>query len=388
MIASFERWLDTLPLTDPIQRQQAKLLQIVLSCWLALALIGAPLLFVLPGTSAPSEQTGPLPFGVALLGIAILSLIVTPAVALALLRRGRFSAAVMAACSGLLFGHSLATYTLGLGDASTLIVFQIPLALAGLLGNRRQLLVVAGLSIVVVVGVALLQSQTPPLAGPILLGRLIAQTSSNELSRRVAFLAPGFFVVVTIILTVLLDRFGSSWRVALVESLEREAALRGLQASLESIVAERTNALQQALSEVQARAGDQTRLLAEIDQQRSLIQDLSVPVIPVSAGALVMPLVGALTTDRLEQVQSQGLRALERSRARTLVLDITGVPVVDSQVAQGLLQTMRSARLLGAEAVLVGIRPEVAQTMVGLGIDLGDVRTFNDLQSALQHLAV
>jgi rsbT co-antagonist protein RsbR len=69
------------------------------------------------------------------------------------------------------------------------------------------------------------------------------------------------------------------------------------------------------------------------------------------------------------------------------VLDITGVPVVDTQVAQGLLMTVRSARLIGARVMLVGIRPEVAQTMVGLGIELSEVYTFSDLQSALARVA-
>ena len=70
-----------------------------------------------------------------------------------------------------------------------------------------------------------------------------------------------------------------------------------------------------------------------------------------------------------------------------LVLDITGVPIVDSHAAQGLLMTVRSARLLGAEVTLVGIRPEVAQTIVGLGIELGDLRTFSDWQSALDQIS-
>jgi rsbT co-antagonist protein RsbR len=66
-----------------------------------------------------------------------------------------------------------------------------------------------------------------------------------------------------------------------------------------------------------------------------------------------------------------------------LIIDITGVPVVDTQVAQGLLQVVDAARLLGAEVVLVGIRPEVAQALVGLGVDMHAVRTFSDLQSVL-----
>jgi rsbT co-antagonist protein RsbR len=145
--------------------------------------------------------------------------------------------------------------------------------------------------------------------------------------------------------------------------------------------------LQTALNDVQARAEKQAQLLEEIEYQRATIRDLSVPVIPISATTLVMPLVGALDSNRLRQLREQCLQALAQRGARTLVLDITGVPIVGTQVAQGLLMTVRAARLLGTEVALVGIRPEVAQSIVGLGLELCDVRTFSDLQSALDRVA-
>jgi rsbT co-antagonist protein RsbR len=123
--------------------------------------------------------------------------------------------------------------------------------------------------------------------------------------------------------------------------------------------------------------------LATIEQQRGVIREMSVPILPLTTTTLVLPLIGALDTERLHQLQSQALGALERSAARTLILDITGVPVVDTQVAQGLLQVVSAARLLGAVVMLVGIRPEVAQALVGLGVDMRAIRTFSDLQSAL-----
>jgi rsbT co-antagonist protein RsbR len=157
---------------------------------------------------------------------------------------------------------------------------------------------------------------------------------------------------------------------------------------LEATVAERTAALQMALQDVQARADAQARLLDEVQQQRILLRELSVPVIPISESTLIMPLVGALDSTRLQQIQEQALRALEHKSARYLVLDITGVPVVDSQVAQGLLSVVQAARLLGAQVLLVGIRPEVAQAIVGLGLDLREIYTASDLQSALSHIAL
>jgi rsbT co-antagonist protein RsbR len=172
---------------------------------------------------------------------------------------------------------------------------------------------------------------------------------------------------------------------------DAEAAAQALahtNAALEQTVAERTASLQAALGDVQARSDEQARLLEEIQQQRILLRELSVPVIPISATTLVMPLVGALDSTRLQQIQEQALHALQHKSARYLVLDITGVPVVDSQVAQGLLSVVQAARLLGAQVLLVGIRPEVAQAIVGLGLDLRDIYTTSDLQSALSHIAL
>jgi anti-anti-sigma factor len=163
--------------------------------------------------------------------------------------------------------------------------------------------------------------------------------------------------------------------------------LRHLLVDLEQQVADRTAALETALNEVQARVIEQERLLAENIRQREMIRGLSVPVLPISSHTLVMPLVGELDNARLRLVQEQALQALAHSSARHLVLDITGIPIVDSQIAQGLLEVVQAARLLGAKVVLVGIRPEVAQTIVGLGIDLQGTRTFSDLQTALGFIA-
>jgi rsbT co-antagonist protein RsbR len=156
--------------------------------------------------------------------------------------------------------------------------------------------------------------------------------------------------------------------------------------TLEHRVAERTADLQTALARVEAQAQEQARLLEEIAQQRQAIRELSVPVLPVTDQALVMPLVGAIDTERLADIQDRALHTLQRSQARYLLVDITGVPVVDSQVAQGLLAINAMCRLLGAEMVLIGIRPEVAQTIVGLGMNLSSLRTAADLQTILREI--
>jgi rsbT co-antagonist protein RsbR len=84
---------------------------------------------------------------------------------------------------------------------------------------------------------------------------------------------------------------------------------------------------------------------------------------------------------------TEALRSVERTSARYLVLDITGVSVVDSQVAQGIMTVVEALRLLGAMAILVGIRPEIAQTIVGLGLHLRGLQTYSDLHLALDAIA-
>ncbi len=159
--------------------------------------------------------------------------------------------------------------------------------------------------------------------------------------------------------------------------------LYAFKAQLELQVEQRTADLRTALATVEAQSTTQGRLLAELEQQREAIRELSVPVLPVAHDTLVMPLIGALDTSRLREVQAQALKSIEHSAAQRLLLDVTGVPVIDTQVAQGLIATVRAVRLLGADAVLVGIRPEVAQTIVGLGLDMSEIHTTNDLQTAI-----
>jgi anti-anti-sigma factor len=125
-----------------------------------------------------------------------------------------------------------------------------------------------------------------------------------------------------------------------------------------------------------------------VDTQRNLLEtlrELSSPVIPVFEGIIVLPLIGNIDTQRATQVLEGLLDGIERYRARVVLLDVTGVPIVDTSVANHLLQAAQAARLLGAEAVLVGVRPEVAQTMVQLGVAHTGLTTRADLQSGVEY---
>jgi ABC-type sugar transport system substrate-binding protein/anti-anti-sigma regulatory factor len=119
--------------------------------------------------------------------------------------------------------------------------------------------------------------------------------------------------------------------------------------------------------------------------QRSMIRELSTPVIPITDAILVMPLVGAIDTLRAQQILEALLDAIVDRNARALIIDITGIAVVDTGVAHYILQAAQAIRLLGAQVILVGISPEVAQTMVGLGINFGEIITRATLQDGFAY---
>jgi rsbT co-antagonist protein RsbR len=129
-------------------------------------------------------------------------------------------------------------------------------------------------------------------------------------------------------------------------------------------------------------AAARERIIA--DQAVSMLE-LSTPVVRLWDGVIAVPLVGTLDSARTQLVMEKLLETLVATGAEHAVLDITGVPTVDTEVAQHLLKTVNAARLLGAECIVCGIRPQVAQTIVALGIEFGDIATKATLADALAH---
>ena len=121
-----------------------------------------------------------------------------------------------------------------------------------------------------------------------------------------------------------------------------------------------------------------------VDQAATMLE-LSTPVVRLWDGIIAVPLVGTLDSARTQLVTEKLLETLVATGADHAVLDITGVPPVDTEVAQHLLKTVNAARLLGAECIVCGIRPQVAQTIVSLGIEFGDITTKATLADALRH---
>ncbi|NOK57380.1 MAG: RsbR, positive regulator of sigma-B [Chloroflexi bacterium AL-W] len=204
--------------------------------------------------------------------------------------------------------------------------------------------------------------------------------ASQDLFNLVLLLSFGLILALVLFL---LWQFHYRLMETIIQTRTANELLQEAQKGLEQQVTTRTTELQSALRSVEQQASEQARLLQELEQQRTIIRNLSIPVLPVNESTLVIPLIGDLDVNRLDHGQARILEAIEQTRTRSLILDVTGVPFIDSYIAQGLIRLIRAAQLLGAEVTVVGIRPEVAQAIVGLGLPLTDLRTASDLHSAL-----
>jgi anti-anti-sigma factor len=144
----------------------------------------------------------------------------------------------------------------------------------------------------------------------------------------------------------------------------RESAKRGVER------------LESQLAELEVALAEKTELL-------DVIRQASTPIAPVVRGILVVPMVGTFDTFRAEVLTEKLLQEISRVHARAAILDISGVPMFDTEAAQLLIRLARSVRLLGTELILVGMSPANARTIVALGVDLGNIETFGTLQAGL-----
>lgn len=201
-----------------------------------------------------------------------------------------------------------------------------------------------------------------------LISRRVVRTL-GELTHAAEHIAAGKLATVKVVARDELGTLATAFNVMANElAAQRDAQQRWSQ-ELEHQVTERTAELQEAL----------------VQQQQLLetIRSMSTPVIPILDGVLVLPLVGVLDAERMQHAQTALLQGIERQRAHTVVLDITGIPIVDTHVAHHFIALAQQARLLGAQCLLVGMNPEVAQTIVSLGIDLRSLQTLSNLQTAI-----
>jgi rsbT co-antagonist protein RsbR len=121
-----------------------------------------------------------------------------------------------------------------------------------------------------------------------------------------------------------------------------------------------------------------------IREQQEAIRDLSTPVLQVRERLLILPMIGAIDPQRARQLTEQLLHGIRATRAKVVVIDLTGVPAVDSNIANHLVQTVEASRLLGATVIVTGLSPAIAQTLVNIGVDLGKMNTVGDLQGGIE----
>ena len=121
-----------------------------------------------------------------------------------------------------------------------------------------------------------------------------------------------------------------------------------------------------------------------IRQQQEAIRELSTPVLQVREQLLILPIIGVLDAQRARQVTEQLLRAIRANRAKVVVIDITGVPTIDSTVANHLVQTVDASGLMGASVIITGLSSEIALTLVTIGLDLSKMNAVGDLQGGIE----
>jgi anti-anti-sigma factor len=354
MYNQMHHWFMQVALRDPIQRRQAPLIQIAYLVLIVGALLWVPIsLSSFVGTSAR-----------VLTILSSVSVVVSTVLAFVLLRRGWFTSSVVLATTGIFLAVALVLVVTGLRQSGGLLLaFALPLTLAGLLLGQRGLLIFSALCLLTVSGVLLLEYAMP------------SATGFGSLDEPISVL--GTVTLALAMLGLFLGSFGTSLRDALTIALVREQELEHAQGALEAAV--QTGELREVRL---------TQALDELRTSQAAVHALSAPIIPVLPGVLVAPLIGTLDHARVTMLTTNVLSAVERFRARHVIFDITGVPLVDSDVAQTLLQVALAVRLMGAEVLLVGIRPEVAQTIVASGSTLGTIITYADLQDAITTLLV
>ncbi len=196
--------------------------------------------------------------------------------------------------------------------------------------------------------------------------------------------------VVLALLTTMLVSLILSLLQSLLDSLHRTEALaraaqqaqQQAEAHAAALAVEQAAALQARDEAVRSRSEVQQQL-AIVQQQEQVIRELSVPVLPLSASTLVLPLVGRIDVQRVQQVASVLLKHVAQHHARLVILDITGMAQVDESIAASLVQAIQAVQLLGAQVMITGIQPRTAQTLVQLGVGLDQVHTYNTLERGI-----
>jgi rsbT co-antagonist protein RsbR len=361
MIRQFSSWLLKNQATDEETRRLAQNVQII-----ALGMITLALLFV-PLVMLNADPTRSL--------VAIVVVVLTFSAAFVAARRGRpmIGSVILVATTTLALCSSLTASDVA---PTTPFFFALALAIAGATLRPSYIWWVIG-AVLAALWAALLAPPQNFLSTP---------TGMNNAANGSLFL-----VMIGVLVYLSAASAGHALKQAAqarAVALAAQTDLADLNRSLEHRIDERTAALETALEQQRAQS-EELRSSVEIQQQLSqTILDLSLPVIPVTDQVLIAPLIGNIDSRRANELLSSVLSEVERRGAHALVLDVTGVSVIDTAVAQVLMKLAEANRLLGSKTILVGIRPEVAQALTSLGVNFHTLASAATLQQGLSLVGV
>ncbi len=295
-------------------------------------------------------------------------LITVSVAALWLARRGAFRAAVILIVLGLLTIQALGLASLGLVFGSIMLpAMMTAVVFAGLMLTWRTATAISIVDCAIVAMIAAWQITT---------GQVTGEMRATTISNAFVFTCLIAFVLVIVV------SFRRALEMELRETLAREHDVRMARDLLQTQVEARTADLQIALAESNTRADQLSNMVEALERSEAAVQLLSTPIIPVMTGVLLVPLAGSLGKIQAEQTANRILQSVSAKRTRTLIIDLTGVAVLDTDHIASLMRVARAARMMGVMVVLVGIGPEIVQHIVALQMHL-DVATFATLEQAI-----
>ncbi len=356
-----ERFLEVRhPYQDTAQQQQARGLLKMAWGTIVLTTIGFFVLLLFRSRRPLFEMLG-YPVGwtqIIYFIIFILSLISFPIV-IRIVNAGKLEAA-----SGffvfILYVIALLAYISSKPTGFLMIAFGLPITAAGVMLKRKNLIAITVL-VVITLTVMLLLNMMNAID--------YLWTAEPTLGEAVAFSA-----IILMIESVILSTFIGKQRVLLQQN---QHIMQDLQQALKS-AEQATESLRQAEAE---RAQLQQQI---IDAQKQALLELASPTIPVTEDVLVLPLLGTIDTDRARQIMRTLLNDIAESRTKFVIMDVTGVSTIDTAIANHLVQVTKAAQLMGAQCIMTGIRPEVARTILSLGVSF-EVPTRSDLQAGIEY---
>ena len=261
-------------------------------------------------------------------------------------------------------------------DGSAWVLFQIPPLVATLVLNKpRSTLIVCGITGAIMsafIGMELYGVIPVDLIVP--LSALLVNFGMQLLTLAV--------IAVTVWVLVGRARRALDAATAAGQLLERQLAGERVQAEERERINRELAASLAALSERDAQIRAEQ---AAQDALRTILRERATPVIPILEGVVVMPLTGVLDEGQIDAMAATLLASISELRARMAIIDVTGLPAIDPRLGAALMETATACRMLGATPIMAGIRPDAAQTLVSLGLDLAGITTVTNLQSGVEH---